>query len=374
MDHRSLRIDALRGIAIVLVMQLHMLVSTQAFREMHIPDPMIQALSYGWAGVVMFFVMSAYLLTSVLLRHRGEDNLTGVFYLRRALRILPLYWILLIAGSLARAWWRRSGGDPLFWLWENQPPMATYVLFLQNWIMGWIGRPVAAFYAVTWSLAVEEHFYLFLPLLVARLSPRGLGVLAATFIFMGPIIRFSLSIAPGPLAAYTWTIAHLDSFGWGMLLALARQFRPNLLETISAKFSAFVAFGLLVFASFAAPEMLNFKDSATGVTFASLAGMFALIAAIQPSNVPEKNPGLTIRCLAWCGKRCYSLYLIHGPVIGMTFVAAGWPNPPTAANGGLPFILLAVATTFVLAAITHRYIEQPLMALADRIAPYAPTP
>ena len=109
MDHRSLRIDALRGIAIVLVMQLHMLVSTQAFREMHIPDPMIQALSYGWAGVVMFFVMSAYLLTSVLLRHRGEDNLTGVFYLRRALRILPLYWILLIAGSLARAWWRRSG-------------------------------------------------------------------------------------------------------------------------------------------------------------------------------------------------------------------------------------------------------------------------
>ena len=370
MQNRNSGIDVLRGVAIILVMQLHMLTFTTAMDEMGAPEWVICILRYGWAGVEIFFVMSAYLLTSNLLRHRGESNLAGAFYIRRALRILPLYGILLLIGSLARAWWLASGGDEHFWLWINQPPMIFYVLFLQNWINGVIG-PFAHFYSPTWSLAVEEHFYLGLPLLVVWLSPRRLFWLSLALIVSGPIIRIYLVNTHGPASAYYWSIAHMDAFCWGMLMALAQHFRPNLLKQMSPRQSALAAAALIVIASFAAPEMRNYKDSATGVTLAALAGALALLAAIQSRAAPAKAPTFLTNSLAWCGSHCYSLYLLHMPIMGMTFIAAGWKSPPLASDGGLPIIMIALVATFFIAALTYRWIERPFMSLADRVAPYA---
>ena len=371
MQDRNSGIDVLRGVAIILVMQLHMLTFTMAMNEMGAPEWVIRILRYGWAGVEIFFVMSAYLLTSNLLRHRGESNLTSAFYIRRALRILPLYWILLLIGSLARAWWLSSGGEEQFWLWAYQPPMIFYVLFLQNWITGWVGVPFAHFYSPTWSLAVEEHFYLGLPLLIAWLSPRRLFWLALALIVSGPIIRACLVNTHGPAAAYYWSIAHMDAFCWGMLLALAQHVRPDLLKQLSPRQSALAAAALIVIASFAAPEMRNYKDTTLGVTLAALAGALALLAAIQSRAAPAKTPTFLTNSLAWCGRRCYSLYLLHMPIMGMIFIAAGWTSPPLASDGGLPIIMIAVVATFFIAALTYRWIELPVMSLADRVAPYA---
>lgn len=373
MQDRNSGIDVLRGVAILLVMQLHMLTFTMALNEMGAPAWMIGILRYGWAGVEIFFVMSAYLLTSNLLRHRGESNLTGAFYIRRALRILPLYGILLLIGSLARVWWLSSGGDEHFWLWINQPPMIFYVLFLQNWITGVIG-PFAHFYSPTWSLAVEEHFYLGLPLIIAWLSPRRLFWLTLALIVSGPIIRACLVNTHGPAAAYYWSIAHMDAFSWGVLMALAQHFRPDLLKRISPRQCCLLAAALIVFASFAAPEMRNYTDSTPGVTLAALAGAFALLAAVQSRADRDKSSTFLTRSLAWCGRRCYSLYLLHMPIMGMTFIAAGWKSPPLATDGGLPIIMIAVVATFFIAALTYRWIELPFMSLADRVAPYARAP
>jgi peptidoglycan/LPS O-acetylase OafA/YrhL len=370
MQDRNSGIDVLRGVAILLVMQLHMLTFPMALNEMGAPAWVIGILRYGWAGVEIFFVMSAYLLTSNLLRHRGESNLAGAFYIRRALRILPLYGILLLIGSRTRAWWLSSGGDEHFWLWINQPPMIFYVLFLQNWITGVIG-PFAHFYSPTWSLAVEEHFYLGLPLLVIWLSPRRLFWLSVALIVSGPIMRTYLVNMYGPASAYYWSIAHMDAFSWGLLIALAQHFRPDLLKRISPRRSSLLAAALIIFASFAAPEMRNYNDSTLGVTLAALAGAFALLAAIPSRAAQEKTPSFLARSLAWCGRHCYSLYLLHMPIMGMTFIAAGWKNPPHATDGGLPIIMIAVATTFFIAALTYRWIELPFMSLADRFAPYA---
>ena len=374
MNDRSLRIDALRGVAILLVLQLHLFVIHLPLNEMGAPWWMIAIMSYFWAGVEIFFVMSSYLLTSNLLKHQGQDNLTGAFYLRRALRILPLYWILLLAGVSMRAWWVWSGGDGQFWLWMNQPSMFVYIFFVQNWVTGWVGEPFAHFYSPTWSLAVEEHFYLGLPLLIARLSPRRLCLMAIALVAISPLIRACLMNSAGPAAAYYWSFAHLDAFSWGALLALAQRYRPDLLKQISARFSGFMAAALLLCASFWAPEMLNYKDSTLGVTLAALAGAFALLAALQPPATPENSPGSWTQRLAWCGRRCYSLYLLHFPTFGVTYLVAKSALPSAFLYGGLPIPIIALLATFLLAAFAYRFIELPFMALADRIAPYARTP
>ena len=371
MQDRNLRIDVLRGVAVLLVMQFHMLNYQDALSEMGFPNKMVFWLQYGWMGVDIFFVLSAYLLTSNLLRHRGEDNLTVAFYARRALRILPLYWFVLLTGSLMRAWWLSSGGEAQFWLWVDQPPTIIYLLFVQNWIIGWIGAPFAHFYMPTWSLAVEEHFYLCLPLLLARTSPRGLFWLAVSLILAEPILRACLIQLVTSVSAYFWSIARLDDFSWGVLLALARRLRPDLLKLISARASIYIALLLFLLTPLAAPDMGFFQDSAQGVWLAALAGAFALHATIHPAEAPLKSPGALTGRLAWCGRHCYSLYLLHMPIMGLTFIAAGWTEPPTAARGGLPLILIAVAATFLVAAFTYRCIELPFMRLADRIAPYS---
>ena len=100
MEDRNSGIDVLRGVAIVLVMQLHMNWWALFGDALPLPPFLIIFLDYGWAGVDIFFVISAYLLTAGLLRHAGGSHLAIRFYARRALRILPLYWALLLAGSI----------------------------------------------------------------------------------------------------------------------------------------------------------------------------------------------------------------------------------------------------------------------------------
>ena len=376
MNVRNLRIDALRGVAVLMVLELHLVSNVMPWADLAstvLGGVAYSLLHYGWVGVEIFFVMSAYLLTSILLRHREEDDLFRSFYLRRAFRILPLYWLLLLVGSLSRAWWTFIDGDPQAWLWRDQYPLIYYILFLQNWITGWNGAHVAHFYSVTWSLAVEEHFYLLLPLLVTRLTARRLCGVAVFFVIAGPFIRAGLTIAPGPFAAYAWTIAQLDAFSWGVLLAYAQHFRPELLKQISSKFNmGMLAVNLLIVAIIAAPDIDEHKDAALSVTLGALVGVCALAAAISPTSVPARHPSALTMFLAWCGRRCFSLYLLHKPVIGAVALAA--PFKDTATDGAASLILIAIPATFLVCAFTYRFIEEPFMALADRVAPYSQRP
>ena len=112
----------------------------------------------GTAGVDLFFILSACLLTANLLRQRDGPGVVATFFPRRALRIPPMRLLLIFGGFMIEALWPRAGGSTVTWLWSRHYPLSTYLLFLQNWRFGLDGdfsgdsRP-------TWSLAVEEHFY-----------------------------------------------------------------------------------------------------------------------------------------------------------------------------------------------------------------------
>lgn len=198
-------LDSVRGIAILLVVLFHGM-APPVHRELCPSGRWLLILSqYGWVGVNLFFVLSGFLITGILLESRQGANYFRRFYFRRALRILPALYgtllVLLIVG------------------WISFRFMAVSVLFLANfaWVMG-----VRGGYPILWSLAVEEHFYLLWPLVVRRCSLRKLMMVAAAVCLGSPILRILLLLGsttpPHITSLYTWF--NLDGLCLGALLRI----------------------------------------------------------------------------------------------------------------------------------------------------------
>ena len=369
---RNSNIDALRGLAIVAVVEHHLLSRTGAYATLGVPQVICDLLDFGWAGVDLFFVLSAYLLTANLLRYRDQPGVAAAFYKRRALRILPLYWSLIVSGFALHAAWRASGGTDDLALWFNAYPLWVYLAFLQNWVAGLDIAWVAYFYAPTWSLAVEEHFYLILPALVLWLAPRRLASVAAGAILTAPLIRAGLDTLVNSNASYAWSIARIDAFGWGVLLALAPRLWPRLSVNVRATRVGAAAL-LLAIVLACVPPLIGLPDvrhasNAIALTLTALIAAGAAFAAITLR--PTAVPGHLMGAMVWCGERCFSLYLWHMPVLGLVFLAVGAMQPQAHTLDGVILALLAGVLTFVLSGLTYRVIEQPFMALADRHACY----
>ena len=124
-----------------------------------------------WSGVDLFFVLSGFLITGILRDQRSSSRYWRTFYLRRACRVLPLYAILLGGFALAIAF-GASNVPGLWWLFYTPMPLWSYATFTQNFFMAVAGGTGANWMGVSWSLAVEEQFYLVLPLVVYLLPKR----------------------------------------------------------------------------------------------------------------------------------------------------------------------------------------------------------
>lgn len=180
----------------------------------HVPFPIADALvaaaQHGSYGVDLFFALSAYLITELLLRERETTGHLSVsqFYVRRVLRIWPLYFMLVL----------------VFWRFDPQGGLSVrYVLpmllFAGNWAFFFFGWPPSAAVPL-WSISVEEQFYLLWPPAVARLSRRGI-ILAAIGLVLCANIARALEYAWGTAADRLWcnTFAHLDAIAVGILIA-----------------------------------------------------------------------------------------------------------------------------------------------------------
>jgi peptidoglycan/LPS O-acetylase OafA/YrhL len=372
MSPHLFRIDALRGVAILMVMQLHIFFITFAYDYLNFPAAARNLLRSGGAGVDLFFILSAYLLTTNLLRQRDRPGVITTFFMRRALRILPMFIILIFSGFAIEALWLKAGGATDVWLWHDHYPFSTYLLFLQNWRLGLDGHWSAQFFAPTWSLAVEEHFYLLLPLIATRLEPRRLAIVAIAWILLAAPTRIFVLLEFGGIAPTTWTIARLDAFGWGILIALA----PNLWPSLAKRFDPRLAIGagsaLFVIVVLFAPYLLpgGRNDNVFGTTWVDLAMALITFGVVNQKAEPLQ-PGAVMRSLAWCGVRCYSLYLVHFPMLGLIFLASGRIQKPKVDDlSTLGLALFATAMAFIIADICYRRIERPFMELAGRFAPH----
>ena len=170
-------------------------------------------------------------------------------------------------------------------------------------------------------------------------------------------------------APYVWSVARLDSFGWGMLIAAAPRLWPTLVARLPG---SLILRGALPLGALVALLFPDLKDGThsniAGITAMTWLAASATFAAVAPG--PAAGAGQWRRAFAWCGERCYSLYLMHMPVLGLSFMLLGRTAPVVLTVTGLCVVCVAGLATFLLADIAYRRIELPFMALAKRYAAY----
>lgn len=210
-------LDGLRGLAIALVLLRHF---TEGVEPSSSAGRWTMALlDAGWVGVDLFFVLSGFLITGILLDAKGTKHYFRNFYMRRTLRIFPLYYgvLIVIYGIAPLAGWLQGRASALDetapgWLWTYTTNISMALSGDPNVKRDWLNLNHF------WSLAVEEHFYLLWPAVVHACSRRRVLAIAAALIVTAPLLRLGLSYGSS-LAPYVITPCRVDSLALGALLA-----------------------------------------------------------------------------------------------------------------------------------------------------------
>jgi peptidoglycan/LPS O-acetylase OafA/YrhL len=303
-------LDGVRGLAVLLLLS-HQLV-LDVLPEQGVPAAarlLERLMQPGWIGVQLFFALSGFLITGVLLDSKGSAGYFSSFYARRVLRIFPLYYLLLVTltfvlprfGPVPAPLRVASGAMPLAWL------------YLSNWtadVPGVIGH--------CWSLAVEEQFYLLWPIVVASSSPRrllqicvGLAVLALGF-------RIGVrALGLSPEIAYQNTLARMDALALGAAGAVLLR-DPAAVARLGPRLRPALVLALLPLAASAAFGMARIGAVTQIAGYSLLAIVFALLIALgvleQARGGGRLSSVLSARPLRLFGKYSYAIYVFHLPV------------------------------------------------------------
>ena len=306
-------LDGVRGLAALLVLGVHFQTLMSVPATPVLPAWIASSLSWGWSGVDLFFVLSGFLITGILLDQQEMDRRYRSFYARRSLRILPLYYGVLItcvcAGRIIKHFGPHSpfGPSPAGWI--------CYFLYVQNWWLP-IGRLYRTEYlGPLWSLAIEEQFYLIWPTFIWRLSRRTLMNVCVA----GACVAFSIRLLlmlPGSsaltYAAYMNTFTRMDALLAGCWCALIarNQTLTERVRRLSPIVFASSAMGLclLVYGGhdkWNDPGVMVFGHSFFAVGFACM----VMLAYINDGSKTIVDRALSMAPLAAIGKYSYGVYV-----------------------------------------------------------------
>src|SRR5579871_5502624 len=217
-------LDGLRGIAVLMVVAFHFINNTYSVpgaKQTNIVEKILIKVTYfGWSGVDLFFVLSGFLIGTILFKNSGSAHFFRTFYVRRAVRIIPVYFLLLFVFLLLVA-------SPIYdvgaYIFQKPLPVFPYFLFLQNFLMSNANHFGPEALTPTWSLAVEEQFYLIIPLVIFFVPRRFLKYIIAACLLGAPICRM---LAHNWYEKYTALYCRIDSPMMGILLAHLYQLPP----------------------------------------------------------------------------------------------------------------------------------------------------
>jgi peptidoglycan/LPS O-acetylase OafA/YrhL len=371
-DRHVPALDGLRGIAILLVLLHHFTI----MRPVAAIDRAFSNVAIvGWSGVDLFFVLSGYLITGILLDSRDSPRYFRSFYMRRTLRIFPIYYLVVFLSTVVLPWfpfWNRllAGPGPL------QQPWA-YWLYLSNFAIAWRPGLHHGILDISWSLAIEEQFYLLWAPIVWLVPTRRLGLLLAGVIVAAPLARIvALAFDVHHIPVYVNTAFRADSLAFGGLIAwLARSGKLAPWSRV-APWTALAGLAAIAAVAWADGEpwwwggtMQRIGYSVMAMTAGSL-----LVAAVREPGHGWWPRALSAGWLRAFGRYSYCLYLIHLPF--MRLARDLWFTPgdvPTLAGSQLPgqllFYLAAGIPAFALAWCSWRFFEAPILRLKSRF-PY----
>ncbi len=330
MNGRITQLDGLRAIAIIAVFSHH------AFET-----------KLAWMGVDLFFILSGFLITDILIRSRNRSILAylGSFYARRIRRILPPYLLLLaITCVLFGVWWLRS------WYY--------YLGFMNLLLITHVKFPDSL--AILWSLAVEEQFYVVWPFVIFFFSERWIAGLAIFIVILAPLLRwFCTPLFPDYVPIYAETPFRMDLLAIGALVSIVWRKRRTLIKTYG-KYGIFLSAsglsGTVLFGHFA-----HVKRTAHTPVSNFLAYEFSLVIclglfvwALSGWQVRV----LQFKPLQYIGRISYSFYLIHLTALMVCWRYFGNDSYTSAAVASL------IACAY--AALSWKYFEQPIITSGHR--------
>ena len=370
-------LDGLRGVAILAVMLFHLITACGYGSDAWITRKIIGLAVSLWSGVDLFFTLSGFLITGILLRARDKRWYFTNFYVRRSLRIFPLYYgaliviflvlphVVAIDGAGVRRVYHAQG-----WLWGYSEDVAIFLsnedYFDPDWL--WIGH--------FWSLAVEEHFYLVWPMVVYFCRRRTLVLVSLALVAATPLIRgFMLYRHLDMAMIYTQTFSRTDELAMGGLVAvMAERFSYQQLARY-ARWAVGVSIACVVLAMVIQGGPLWWGHwTALGPGFSALAlGAAGLLVLAQSPGGNPLSRLLEGRVLRTFGKYSYGTYVLHVPLQPLYLrlfppsaigaLAGGLGHSATRLVGLLGFAAIGIAVTMGLAVLSFHLYERPFLTL-----------
>ncbi len=360
-------LDGLRGIAILLVMLAHFTMYSVPTGFLH--DQFLKFTGAGWCGVDLFFVLSGFLITGILFDARTAPHYFRNFYMRRVLRILPLYYgilaLLFIVGPRLAPGAYTALGPQIHsqaWIWLH----GTNLLVARD---GWRAVDSDWFHVGHfWSLAVEEHFYLLWPAVVARFDRPRLLRICEWLVVLPLALRMSLD---APMARYVLTPCRVDTLAVGCWIALAARAPGGLvtLVPVARRVAAMTGAALALY-YLARPHFDWQRDGRITVTGLTLLALFfgaSLVLAIAASPAGLAGRLLRGRLLGLLGRYSYAAYVFHLLLLPVTLVLFPESDLATLTGSALAGTVLAatlsIALCFIVAAASWHLYERHFLAL-----------
>lgn len=362
-------LDGIRGLAILGVLCSHGAGFTGIFGRLpvsHADALFSQMMVPLWGGVDLFFTLSGFLITGILLRTKMRENYFRSFYGRRVLRIFPIYYLVLILSETVGHFSNIiSYFLPPTTLWKF-----AYFVYLQNWPIFWGGAKImGGVWGIYWSLAVEEQFYLVWPIIVLQFSEKTI----ATICYIGLALALPLRIF---LCYYyfgnNFGLAQITSSRVDGLLAGAacavfmfRHKRPVPMRWIyGSAIGGAIIMGYI--ALFHSGELVATGKWMTTVGISGFALLSAALVAVSQHHIPFIQRVLTLGWLRMMGKYSYGIYVYH---LLLFLLIRGYLQSPAGSSIHFNFperilvLLAAIAIVFVIATLSYDLFESRFLRL-----------
>jgi peptidoglycan/LPS O-acetylase OafA/YrhL len=352
---RVKELDGLRAIAIIAVVAWHYL----GIGDGPASTPW-RVFIVGRSGVDLFFVLSGYLITSILLANSGSGHYFKTFYGRRSLRILPIYFLMVtvyLAGQ-------NIHGDAARYLFSGSVPWWSYVIGLQNIWMAAEQTYGAYWFAGTWSLAIEEQFYLFFPLIVYWVPRRVLPWLLVALLVLCPIGRIMAYSLGDRFGYYVLMPLRADIMAIGSLIAWL-EFSEAITASVRRVFRTAFWAAVVFFPVFAWGIDNSDRTSATwGHSYLVVLYGSIVFMVLDHRGAPQLAI-LRGRGAAFIASISYALYLVHGNVLALFFTAVK-ADRTILTWQGCALTAAALAASMALCAVSYWLVEAPLIRMAHQ--------
>jgi peptidoglycan/LPS O-acetylase OafA/YrhL len=362
-------LDELRGIACLMVMLNHF----ATYKDMYgVGDPFTHLVFRDWgtSGLDLFFILSGFLITYLLLFEQSVEGSISApkFYMRRILRLWPVYFIIILLGHVIGVW-ATDFFDP-----RNDNPIiqqqywgrTLFIALLLPHITYLKYHPVSVITAHTWSIGVEEQFYWGWPWVVKLVRKRlvPLMVMLIVLSFISEFIYFYLYDHKWLIASYRWISitssinaffywSRAGYFALGGLLAYCFLNREGVRKYICHPVSLVAAcMGAFIFTYWL--KVIVCSGMLLACSYAIIVG----------NVIWRGNPfrGLTMRALGYVGKISYGVYMYHPMLlIGILAVNHKWGFPVSGFIPNLSIFIICIAAAVTIATISYKYIEQPFL-------------